>query len=102
MQLDGSALPRAPFVVPFVYFKPEQIDPVSSPGRHSTLLYRRIRFEDLGYDGIVRYRPELEKLVPDVRGYIAEWLDREASRIGHIGLTGRLYSPVEIPLPGEQ
>lgn len=81
------------------YFEPDQIDPHPIAGRAGRFLYRRVHVDGLGYDGKVKYPPELEDLVDDVRVHIAGELDRMASRLSYNVLLGRLYSPVEIPPP---
>ncbi len=83
-----------------MYFSPGDIDAVGTPGRTTNRLYRRVKL-NTRYLGIVRYPPELEDLVEDVQGYIAQWLDEAAVRRGYNVVVGRLYSPVDVPLPGE-
>jgi hypothetical protein len=83
------------------YFTADQIDPEPTPGRTTSRLYRRVKLPNLNYNGIVRYQPELEQLVDDVPTYIAAWLDRQANRLSYPGISGRLYSPVDVPLPDE-
>ncbi len=82
-------------------FSADQIDPQPTPGRQGRWLYRRVQLPHLRYDGIVRYEPELEELVPDVREYIAVFLNGQAQRLGPGAFEGRLYSPVTVPLPDD-
>jgi len=83
-----------------VFFQPDDIDSAPTPGKRTDRLYRRVKL-DTRYQGVVRYHPQLEALVPDVREYIATWLDRQAVRRGYNVVAGRLYSPVDVPLPDD-
>lgn len=80
-------------------FSADDIDDEPTPGRSTVRLYRRVRLDGVRYDGLVRYDPELERLVPDVREYIAAVLNRQSQRFGERAFVGRLYSPFDVPLP---
>ncbi len=83
-----------------MFFQASDIEAVATRGKHTDRLYRRVKL-DTRYPGIVRYQPQLETLVPDVREYIANWLERQAVRREYNVVAGRLYSPVDVPLPDD-
>lgn len=84
-----------------VAVSPDDIESQGTKGKKRLWVYRRVRIAPpIDAWGVVRYRPDLEVTVRDIRGYIAgyltsliegldttdylrEWLDRE--------------SPVEVP-----
>ena len=79
---------------------PEAIDAAPTKGRKSDRLYRRVRLEGEGFDGIVRYDPRLEDLIEDVPLYIAHKLNARAWSTS-VGTTkGAMYRVLDIPLPG--
>jgi hypothetical protein len=81
-------------------FQAGQIEKTPTRGRRTDRLYRRVRLDGLGFDGVVRYDPVLEETGVDVREYIAEALNEMAARASYNLVCAQLWRPVEIPVDG--
>ena len=95
MSSDGQTTQTKWVVAP-----PEAIDPEATKGRTTDRLYRKVKLEGEGFDGVVRYDPQLEELIENVPLYIAHKLNARAWATS-IGTTkGAMYRVLDIPLPG--
>jgi hypothetical protein len=86
-------------------YRPDQIDIEPTKGRLvDHWLYRRLELAEGVAPGIVRYEPQLEDIVDNVPGYIAEHLNRLASEMSERWVLAALHpanavTTLQIPLP---